>query len=80
MLYWIGRACREQRVAKGRTQGNVAASLGVDSATVGRFERGERWSRDPDAMVGAYADDLDITPIALWALAIERWQEHLSYE
>lgn len=74
MRYWLGVVCREQREKRDRLQVHVAASLDRNQSTVARFERGDGWPQDPDITVAAYADDLDMDPVELWTLALERWQ------
>lgn len=73
MLFWLGHVCSARRLAEQRTQGNVAAGLGIDSATIGRFERCQRWPRDVDALVAAYGDDLGLDARILWLAAVEKW-------
>jgi transcriptional regulator with XRE-family HTH domain len=75
LLHWIGTVCCEARIAAGRRQVHIAAELGVNQATVARFERGQAWPRNPDLMVQAYADELDIAAVELWADAIRRWHD-----
>jgi transcriptional regulator with XRE-family HTH domain len=75
ILPWIGLVCREAREGQGRLQVHVAARLGVNQATIARFERGQAWPRDPDQLVTAYADELDTESVELWADAVRRWQD-----
>ena len=75
MLYWLGLVAREAREARGRKQVHIAASLSVNQETIGRFERGEAWPRNPDLTVVAYADDLDVDPRDLWGEAVRRWRD-----
>lgn len=75
MLPHLGAAAREARVKAGRLQVHIAAELGAKTdATVRRFEQGLHWPRDPDAMVNAYARDLDIDAREIWAAALKRWR------
>lgn len=74
MLPWIGGAARAAREAGGRKQVHIAATLGVDQSTIGRFEGGRAWPRDPDKVIAAYADDLDITPLEIWDAALRMWR------
>lgn len=74
MLHWLAAAARDAREAQGRKQVHVAASLGLNQETIGRFERARTWPRDPDAIIAAYADDLGIEPIDLWEDALRRWR------
>lgn len=75
MLHWLGLAARDARERAGRLQVHVAASMGVNQITISRFERGERWPRNVDVILAAYADDLDIDARDIWADALARWLE-----
>lgn len=75
LLPFLGAACRDAREHHGRLQVHIAVELEVDQATVRRFEQGKHWPRDPDAMVAAYARDLDMDPRELWEEALRRWRE-----
>jgi hypothetical protein len=76
MLYWLADACTRARKLKGRKQVHVAANVngGRDQSTIARFEDHKAWPRDPDEIVRAYAEDLDVKPSELWAAAIALWQ------
>lgn len=74
MLTHLGAAARDARMQKGRHQVQVAAEIGVDQGTIRNFEYGKHWPRDPDAMVAAYARDLDIHPVEIWEEALKRWK------
>lgn len=74
MLGYLGAVARDARVARGRHQVQIAAEIGVDQGTVRRFEQGKHWPRDPDAMVAAYARDLEIDARDIWGAAVERWR------
>lgn len=73
MLYWLSKVAREQREAGERKQVHVAASANVDQSTIWRFEQGTSWTRDIDATIAAYADDLGMTPIEIWTHAVNLW-------
>lgn len=75
MVFWLSRACKAARTAAGRKQVHVAAGADTDQSTIARFERSGTWPRDPDQIVSAYADDLDIESIDLWRTALELWAE-----
>jgi transcriptional regulator with XRE-family HTH domain len=75
MLQHLGQACREARVAAGLRQIDVATSAGTTHATISRFEAGLYWPKDPDAWVKAYADELGVDSLHLWAEAITRWRD-----
>jgi transcriptional regulator with XRE-family HTH domain len=74
MLYWLGIVAREAREARDRKQVHIAAVLGVNQMTVSRFEQGRAWPRDPDQIIAAYAEDLDLDPRDLWEEACRRWR------
>lgn len=79
MIYWLARAARELRegAEPPRKQVHVAAALSIDQSTVYRFEQGESWPRQTDAVVAAYAEDLDIDDAReIWELALRMWKEH----
>lgn len=78
MLFWLAEACRTARKEGGRRQVHIAASTakGVDQSTVTRFEKHTAWPKDPDALVAAYADDLDVPVLELWAAALGLWRRH----
>jgi transcriptional regulator with XRE-family HTH domain len=75
MLPYLGAAARDARKSRGRHQGHIAAEIGVDQGTIRRFEQGKHWPRDPDAMIAAYARDLEIDPRDLWEEATRRWRK-----
>jgi transcriptional regulator with XRE-family HTH domain len=74
MLPWIGAAARAAREARDRKQVHIAATLGVDQGTIGRFEGGRAWPRDPDKVLGAYAEDLEIDALEIWETALADWK------
>jgi hypothetical protein len=76
MLPWLATAAKQLREAAERKTVHVAASLDVDQSTIFRFEEGETQPRDLDAVIGAYADDLDIDPMRIWEMAMEMWKAH----
>ena len=78
MLFWLARAASAAREAAGRKQVHVAASADLDQSSIARFEKGISWPRQPDTIVGAYAEDLDVSPIQLWEQALQLWREHLD--
>lgn len=73
MGHWLGIACRDLRKQHGRRQVHIAVELDVTESAISNFELGNRWPRDPDATVAAYATDLGTTPRDIWTAAIERW-------
>jgi hypothetical protein len=82
MAYWLSLACRQAREAAGRLQVHVAAShdRGVNQSTIARFEDAVAWPKNPDQIVAAYADDLDISPMDIWDLALSLWKRHQAGE
>jgi hypothetical protein len=82
MAYWLSLACKQARETAGRLQVHVAAShnRGVNQSTIARFEDGVAWPRNPDQIVAAYADDLDVDPVQLWQEALDLWQRHRAGE
>lgn len=74
MLPFLAAAAVELRKAAERKQVHVAASANLDQSTIWRFERGESWPRDPDSIIGAYADDLGITAGEIWARGLGLWE------
>lgn len=76
MLYWLATAAKQLREEAGRKQVHIAASLSTDQSSIYRFERTDTWTRDPDLLIAAYADDLDIEdPREIWELALTMWRE-----
>jgi hypothetical protein len=76
MLYWLAKACKEARLAAGRKLVHIGASADKDQTSIWRFEKGLGWPRETDLFIAAYADDLDVTPMQLWLMALEMWQNH----
>lgn len=73
MMYWIAQTCRDARLEQQHLLSEVAAELRVDQSTVGRFETGRMRKIDIDAMVDAYARDLQLQPRELWVRALQSW-------
>jgi hypothetical protein len=76
MLFWLSKAASAARDEARRKQVHVAAGADVDQSTIWRFERAGAWPRNPDRVVAAYAEDLDITAFDLWEEALRLWREH----
>lgn len=68
MLYWLTAACKEAREAVGRKQVHIAASLegGRD-----RFEQGDGWRWETDALVAAYERLCGLPAGELWRRAVD---------
>jgi hypothetical protein len=79
MITFLARAARAAREERGRKPYHVAAQLDGDPSTVYRFEKG-RWPRDADAIIDAYAQDLDIEPIEIWLRAVQMWRDEQNSE
>lgn len=76
MLYWLATAAKQLREQHGRKQVHIAASRSTDQSSIYRFENADTWTRDPDLLIAAYADDLDIEdPREIWELALKMWRE-----
>jgi transcriptional regulator with XRE-family HTH domain len=74
MIHWLATAAKRLREEQRRKQVHIAAALSIDQSSVYRFEAGNNWPRDPDAMIAAYAEDLDIDdPREIWEMALELW-------
>lgn len=67
----LGRAARNARKAAEVKLIRIAYVLDRAEATLSRFERGEVQPADVDAVVLAYARELEINPLALWADALD---------
>lgn len=78
MLFWLARAARQARATAGRLQVHVAASASVNQSTIDRFEKGLAWPRNPDRVLKAYAEDLDVDSIDLWDAALRMWRDDRS--
>lgn len=52
---------------------HIAATISVNQSTIGKFETGNRWPQDPDRIIGAYAEDLDIDAREIWQRALDAW-------
>ncbi len=74
MIEFLAQAAKAAREAAGRKQVHIAAELSSDQSTIYRFEQG-RWPRDPDQLIAAYAEDLDLDPRDIWAEALKLWRE-----
>lgn len=76
MLHWLARAASEARRAADRKQVHIAASADMDQSSMFRFEQAKGWPRDPDKVIAAYADDLDVDPFQLWEQALRMWRDY----
>lgn len=78
MLPYLAAAAVELRTAADRKQVHVAASADLDQSTIWRFEQGQKWPRDADAVIAAYADDLGIAAGEIWARALQLWDAAMA--
>jgi transcriptional regulator with XRE-family HTH domain len=60
-------------MSTGVRQIDIATIAGVTHSAVSRFENGQSWPRNPDAMIAAYAVETSTWPIDLWTKAIALW-------
>lgn len=75
MLPFLAAAARSARENAGRLQVHIAASANVTESVITRFEARRAWPRDPDRIIGAYADDLDVHPVEIWERAAQLWRD-----
>lgn len=66
----LGRAARTAREKAGYTLMEIAVHADVSQTTIHRFEYGDGWRRETDAIVAAYAELCGITEEALWRAAL----------
>lgn len=77
LLFWLARACRDEREHGSFSASEVAFIAGVSPTTVSRFESNERWPRQLDELLGAYAFLAGLPDAReLYAKAIALWHEH----
>jgi predicted transcriptional regulator len=76
LLPWLGRACRTAREEANVKQVRIAAAIDVNQATIARFEDGTAWPRNPEALLMAYANELDMDVRLLWLHAFVLWIEN----
>lgn len=76
LVYWLAQVAKQLREQAGRKQVHIAAAMSIDQSTIYRFEQGERWPRQADLIVAAYAEDLGIEdPRDIWQQAVDAWRE-----
>lgn len=73
MIFWLARVAGEARIEADVKHVRIAAALDMDQSTISRFERGEAWPRDADAIIRAYAEELGLDERELWRRGLERW-------
>ena len=74
MSFWLSAAAKDLREKAERKPVHVAAGANLDQSTVWRFEHRGTFPRDVDALIAAYADDLEIDAIDIWNLALKLWR------
>ena len=78
MKYWLARTLYERREAanpKRVSRARIARLLEVETSTIFRFEKGERFPDHFDRVVAAYAFALGIDDgRELWQEALEAWR------
>jgi hypothetical protein len=74
ILEHIGQVVRERRQAEHVKLVRVGAALDKSEGSLSRFESGQVWA-ELDAVVTAYANELGVEPVELWAEAVERWRK-----
>jgi hypothetical protein len=75
MIFWLGQAAQKLREEQGRMRVHIGAEAGHGDSVVWKFEKG-RWPRHPEAMVEAYARDLDLEVTDIWAEGLSLWREY----
>ena len=74
MNFWIAKVLKREREAAAISEKVVAALLNTNERTIERLETGERWGRDIDRAVLAYAYALGLDDSRhLWQLALDEW-------
>lgn len=66
----LGRAARAAREQAGVTLMEIAVEANVAQTTVHRFEAGDGWRRETDAIVAAYAKLCGVEEAELWRRAL----------
>jgi hypothetical protein len=77
MLSWLSDVCYEAREGASLRREDIASRGGVSYHMIYRFEEyADRWPRDIDALVGAYAKAVEVDPRLLWLQTVERSLQH----
>lgn len=71
MAAQLGRVAAQLRLRAGVTLMEVAVTAHVGQSTIHRFEAGDGWRRETDAIVDAYALCCGVTPLDIWRAAID---------
>jgi hypothetical protein len=75
MIHYLAEVAKEARERAQRKQVHIAAQMSADQSRIYRFEQGDRWPRDVEKIVSAYAEDLDIDPALIWDEAVRRFRQ-----
>lgn len=75
MVAHLGHALRELRKAHKVRLIEIAYPLRKSEASMSRFEGGRVQPVDLDAVVNAYATELGLEPLEIWAEALRLWRE-----
>lgn len=67
----LGRTARRIRQQHELGLLDIAHIAGVDQATLSRFEKGDGWRRDTNAIVAAYARATGLKSADIWRMALE---------
>lgn len=77
MLSWLSDVCYEARQGAGLRREDIASRGGVSYHLIYRFEEyADRWPRDIDALVCAYAESVGVDPRLLWLQTVDRSLQH----
>ena len=72
MLRALAEVAKEARLAGTKKRSHYAAAADLDQSAITRFEQGERWPKNPGAIVAGYAHVLKVDPLDLWERAVKR--------
>lgn len=79
MVAVLGAVCRELREYAGLDRSRIGYHLGPEArgksaASLRRFENGQVQPQNLDTVIQAYADELGVSPVAIWREALERYE------
>lgn len=85
MIQTLGEVCRDLREYAGLAHSRVGYHLGVEDKGKGetslrRFEKGEVQPQRLDAVIQAYADEIGISPAAIWREAVKQYEAQSPQE
>lgn len=70
MAAQLGRVAQQLRDRAGLTLMDIAVAAEVGQSTIHRFEAGDGWRRETDAIVDAYAECCGVPARDIWLAAI----------